>query len=485
MHITFIGASHDVTGSCSLVETNGIKLLVDCGMYQGGDFEEGKNGDAFPFDPKEIRAVFVTHAHLDHVGRLPLLVKQGFTGYFYATAPTIDLTELTLKDAANIMLYDNKKFGRPILYTEEDIAKVMAQFKQVEYLEALTISPIVIPTEAQSRAEESLGSKERDSSTALHSAQNDNNERAVKITYRDAGHIFGSGFIEIESEGKKVLFSGDVGNVNVPILRDTEDLPTDLDALICESTYGDRFHESTEKRQQIIESMISSAIARGGVLMIPSFSIERTQELIYELNDLIDHQHKLNKIPIYLDSPMAIDALAVFERYPKYYDEGATKLLKSGDDMFNFPNLIKTYTREESMKINHTPGSKIIIAGAGMMNGGRIVHHALRYLSDEKSTLLIIGYQAQGTLGRQLQEGHTEVNVLGERVQVRCDIKTIGALSAHGDQKKLLDWIGAAKPKKVFLNHGEPHVKKILAEKLLSECGVQAEPVEEGMKIEI
>ncbi len=481
MNITFYGAAHDVTGSNSLVEAAGEKFLVDCGMFQGSDFDEGKNGSPLPYVPTDIRGVFITHAHLDHVGRLPLLIKNGYTGFIYATAPTMELTELTLRDAASIMYFDHQKFGRPILYTEEDVAVTMTQFKKVEYNEPFTISS-VIPTSQEESLSQSNGQR---SLGGVDPAGDDSNVMSVTVTFHDAGHIFGSSFIEFNAEGKKVVFSGDVGNVNVPILRDTEALPPNIDALICESTYGDRLHESTAERQKIIEEMISAAISRGGVLMIPSFSIERTQELIYELNDLIDHKHKLGHVPIYLDSPMAIDALEVFRKYPEYYDDNAEKLLKSGDDLFDFPNLIKTHSREDSMKINHTPGSKIIIAGAGMMNGGRILHHAIRYLSDEHSTLLIIGYQAKGTLGRQLQEGHKEVMVLGERVPVRCQIQTIGALSAHGDQNKLTSWISAAKPKHVYLNHGEPEVKQKLAQKLTVEFHVDATPVEEGMNIKI
>lgn len=458
MQITFIGAAHEVTGSCSLVQTDNAKLLVDCGMFQGSDFNEGKNLDPLPFNPAELNAVFVTHAHLDHVGRLPLLVKGGFTGHFYATPPTMELAKLILEDALSIMTYDNKKFGRPILYSESDIAAVMSQFKTVEYGETVTIPP-------------SNGEKAYD----------------ALVTFHDAGHIFGSAFIEIAADGKKIVFSGDVGNEHVPILKDTEMLPDHIDAMVCESTYGDRKHESTEQRQEIIERMVAEAIGRGGVLLIPSFSLERTQELIYELNDLIDRKKKLPRVPIYLDSPLAIGALRVYRKYPEYYDEKALKLYNDGDDLFEFPGLTMCETREESKKINATPGSKIIIAGAGMMNGGRVVHHALRYLSDERNTLLIIGYQSKGTLGREILDGKSPVNVLGEMVQVRCQVKSIGALSAHGDQDKLLNWIGGGKmtPKKVYLNHGDPASSDVLAKRIIDELGVKATVVNAGLTVEV
>lgn len=421
MQITFAGAAGCVTGSGSFVETSAAKFMVDCGMFQGSPALEARNTEKFPFDPKTLNHVFVTHAHLDHVGRLPLLVKQGYQGFIYATKPTVELAKLILDDAYGIMHYDHQRRGKPLLYTEEDIAATMAQFKGIEYDDEL-----VLPGN-------------------------------LRVTFHDAGHIFGSAFIEFTVDGKHFVFSGDVGNVNVPILRDTAPLPTNLDLLVCESTYGDRFHENKLSRQQLVERMIADGIKRGGVTMIPSFSLERTQELMYELNDLIDRQHKLPKVPIFLDSPLAIDALKVFRKYPQYYDDEAERYLKEGDDMFVFGGLTPTYSRQESMKINNTPGTKVVIAGSGMMNGGRIVHHAIRYLPDAKSTLLIIGYQSDGTPGRQIEDGARHVSILGERVEVNCHVETVGALSAHGDQHKLVSWISPAKPKQVVFNHGEAH----------------------------
>ena len=447
MKITFYGAAGGVTGSCSLLETNGQRFLVDCGMFQGDDELEKKNQEPLPFDPTTLTAVFATHAHLDHVGRLPLLVRGGFTGHFYATPPTVELAQLIMEDALGVMTYDHKKMGKPIIYDEINIAGVMGAFKAVEYDTPLAVG-------------------------------------GMTVTFHDAGHIFGSAFIEFQTEDKKIVFSGDVGNIRVPILRDTEDLPKKLDALVCESTYGDRLHESSASRQELIERLISEAIGRGGVVMIPSFSLERTQELIYDLNDLIERKHKLARVPIFLDSPLAIDALKVYRKFPRYYDEEAARYFKEGDDMFSFPGLTPTYTRDESMKINHTPGPKIIIAGAGMMNGGRIIHHAMRYLSDERNTLLIIGYQSKGTLGRQLMEGQSPVKILGEEVAVHCQIKMIGTLSAHGDQDKLLGWIDASAPRQVFLNHGDPAAKEAFAKKL-SVLGVKVAPVAPGMTVEV
>ena len=454
MRITFYGAAKEVTGSCSLLNAAGLNILVDCGMFQGGPEQESKNFGPLAFNPKDINAVVVTHAHLDHVGRLPLLIRGGFTGYFYATPATIELAELILEDTLQIMTYNNEKLGTPILFDNTDIAAVMTQFKAVDYHE-----PFVLPGK----------------------------DGEVKIEFYDAGHIFGSVFAVIDAEGKRAVFSGDIGNVNVPILRETESLPGNIDVLVCESTYGDRLHETNEKRQEVIERMVSDAISHGGVLMIPSFSLERTQELIYDLNDLIDRKKELPRVPIFLDSPLAIGATKVYRKYVNYYDEKAKKLVENGDDLFEFPGLTMCETKEESIRINQVPAPKMIIAGAGMMTGGRIVHHAKRYLSDDKSTLLIIGYQAAGTLGRRILEGESPVMIYGEQIPVRCHIDAIGALSAHGDQKKLLDWIGGgnALPKKVCLNHGEPLAAEGLAERVKEEFDVDAAIASFGTSIEV
>lgn len=461
-----------MTGSNSMIEVGGQKFLVDCGLHQGSPEIEKRNSEPLGYDHKAIAAVFVTHAHLDHVGRLPLLTKNGFAGKIYATKPTVELAQLILDDALNVMTYNNRKLKTPILYAESDIASVMSMFVGVEYGEE-----IVIPAKAGILKSRELDSRLRGNDTSGE----------VVVKFHDAGHIFGSAFIEIAGEGKRIVFSGDVGNVEVPILRDTEKLPGGLDALICESTYGNRLHESVHERQEVIENMIREGIERGGVVMIPSFSLERTQELLYELNDLIDRKKKLPRVPIFLDSPLAIDAIKVYEKYPEYYDAEAAKYFKAGDDLFNFPGLTLTHLREESMKINHTPGCKIIIAGAGMMNGGRIVFHALRYLSDPKNTLLIIGYQSAGTLGRKIVDGQRFVDILGERVEVRCKVKMVGALSAHGDQDKLLDWIGggATTPKKVYLNHGDPVASEALAKRITEDLGVKATVVNVGLEVRV
>lgn len=430
MKITFYGATHGVTGSCHLVETSFGKVLFDCGMFQGSDFNEGKNSDAFPFLPSEIKAVFVSHAHLDHTGRIPKLIREGFTGHIYMTKATKDLSRIVWDDAYQIMEYNHEKFQAPILFSTGDIASAFLQCRGVDYGEEIALGD-------------------------------------ARVVFHDAGHIFGSAFVELKDGGKSVVFSGDLGNKDAPIIRDTVTLPA-ADVLLCESTYGDRSHESLQQRDETLLRLLQEGVARGGTIMIPAFSLERTQELLYRLHDMSEHQKTLPRVPIFLDSPMAIDAIKVYNRYQEYYDQAAEKERKMGDDFLNFPELKLTYTREESKMINSVPGAKIVIAGAGMMNGGRILHHALRYLSDPNSTLLIVGYQAVGTLGRRLYEGAEEVEIFGEKVLVRCTIKALGALSAHADQDKLIKWIGAAHelPKKVYFIHGEAHAATTIAHKV-------------------
>ena len=451
MRIFFFGAAGQVTGSCFLVETKRARVLVDCGMFQGSNFNEGRNHDAFEFDPKTIDAVFVTHAHVDHNGRIPKLAHDGFKGKVYATKGTKDLMHIVWADALKIMTYNKKRYGMPLLYHDADVAVAAAHSKGVDYGKKVSV-------------------------------------KGVSVTFHDAGHILGSSFIELEADGKRVIFSGDIGNENVPILKDTQGIGKAIDALIIESTYGDRIHETTTQRRAIIKKTVSEALMGGGTLMIPAFSIERTQELIYELNHLIEHEKVLPRVPFYLDSPMAIAALAVYKRYPQYYDKTAKELRESGDDFLKFPGLVLTKTAQDSKKINVDRGSKVIIAGSGMMTGGRILHHAVRYLTDPKNTLLIVGYTAKNTLGRKLYEGKKRVTIMNKRITVKAKVKAIGALSAHGDQKKLIKWAKSAKgsPKHIFVVHGEDHSSGALAKKL-SACFKKASVVvpEEGQSFEI
>ncbi|MBT3816943.1 MAG: MBL fold metallo-hydrolase [Candidatus Magasanikbacteria bacterium] len=450
MNITFHGAAHGVTGSCHLVETQGKKILFDCGMFQGSNFNEGKNHDDFPFDPASIDAVIVSHAHIDHTGRVPKLVRDGFRGKIYMTKATCRLTELIWNDAYHIMKYDYKKFQVPLLYDESDVEMAVSHCHGVDYHETIDLGD------------------------------------GMTVIFKDAGHIFGSAFIEFHAEGKKVGFSGDLGNINVPILRGTDQLGA-VDVLLTESTYGDRLHETEKTRKELLLQLIMDGTKRGGVMMMPSFSLERTQEILYILDELLETDKTLPDIPVFLDSPLAIRATRVYKEFPEYYNKKATEKYMKGNDFLDFKRLKFTETVEESKGINNADTPKLIIAGAGMMNGGRILHHAKRYLSDPKATLIIVGYQAHGTLGRRLYEGAESVTIHGSKVKVHCQIKAIGALSAHGDQTKIISWIRNAEelPGKIYCVHGEEHAATALAHKITKSLDIEAFVPNEGESVEV
>jgi len=417
--ITFYGASREVTGSCFLIEGEKIKILVDCGLFQGGKFAEDKNQDPLPFACGEIDHVLVTHAHLDHTGRLPTLCMQGFTGKIFATKPTFDMVEFLWQDAAEIMDIEYKETGRLPLYSPEQAKKTLRFFKGVNYSEKIKLS---------------------DTDYAI---------------FHDAGHILGSAFIELMIDGKRLVFSGDVGNRKPSIISETEKLPQDIDLLVCESTYGNREHEGPAEREKALFAMIKETLDRKGTLMIPAFAIERTQEILYILNNLVE-EHKIPQIPIYLDSPLGIEITSVFRKYPEFFNEHDELMQKSTDGLFRFPGLKFTKTRNQSKQINQDRSPKVIIAGSGMMNGGRISFHLQRYLGRARNALFIVGYQVKGTLGRKILDGAKEVRIHRSTVPVKARVYAIGAYSAHADQKKLLEWMGASPNlKQVALIHGE------------------------------
>jgi len=438
MKLTFYGAAREVTGSCTLVETAKTKLLIDCGMFQGSRLADTKNFRDFEFDPASLDAVAITHAHLDHSARVPRLIKEGFRKNVYATEGTKMIAGIVMEDAEHIMQDEFERDGRPKLYDANDVQKTLSKMQSVNYGETVAIKDLT-------------------------------------IQFFDAGHIFGSSFVRVtDKEGKTAVFSGDLGNRDVPIIRETDPMGP-ADAVVIESTYGNRIHEGKKERYQQLKDAIVSTMQQSGVLLIPAFSIERTQHVLYEINHLVETK-KIPRIRVYLDSPMAIKATNVMKKIPRYYDKEALRLISEGDDFLMFPGLEITRTRDESKAINMAPSPKVIIAGSGMMTGGRIQHHLIRYLGDPTTTLLIIGYQAYGTLGRKLYSGDKNVRIFGKRVRVRAKVKAIGAYSAHADQKKLIEWIKTSKPlpKLVLCNHGEDETAVAFATRVQDQLGIEA-----------
>jgi metallo-beta-lactamase family protein len=443
MKITFYGAVGEVTGSKTLIQTGDKNFLLDCGLFHGE--HEKNNEEPFPFPVESITAVILTHAHLDHVGLLPKLVKDGFNGPIYATEPTRRIAKLMLEDAAKVQTEETEGSGQR-LYDLFDVEKAYGLIQGIDYNEWLHLP-----------------------------AQ-------VKIRFRDAGHVLGSAFVEFQAEGLTLIGSGDIGNDDVPIIKNTDALEK-ANIVILESTYGARVHKSARDRVALLKQAIADVIDRRGVLIIPAFSLERTQEILYEINGLVE-RGEIRELPVFLDGPLAIDLLPIYRRFSELYDKEAMFLRSAGDDFFRFSGLQITRQAYESFHIDKVSPPKIIIAGSGMMSGGRVTRHLVRYLPGENNLVLVVGYQAVGTRGRQLIEGAKVVDIQGVPVTVNAQIREIDAYSAHGDQTKLLRWLGTAQqpPRTVFLNHGEKDQAEVLAE-IISRQGLAEQVIvsEQGL----
>ncbi|MBU1177790.1 MBL fold metallo-hydrolase [Patescibacteria group bacterium] len=449
MKLTFHGGAQVVTGACYLLETKEAKILVECGLFQGRREWQELNYEDFPFNPAEIDFVLITHSHMDHIGRLPKLVKDGFKGKIITTNPSRDFSHLFLLDSAHLQIEEAREIGQDPLYSEIDVETSMKLFAGVDYGGKIDLAG------------------------------------DVKCRFTDAGHILGSAIIEIWADGKKIVFTGDLGNPPVPILKPTE-LVDKADYVVIESAYGDRSHETAEKRQNLLEDAIEDVVAKKGVLMIPAFAMERTQEVLYEMNELVEQSH-VPAVPIFVDSPLAIKATGVYRRYEEYFNQEAIRRINSGDDIFKFPGLTMTASSQESRQINDIPNPKVIIAGSGMSTGGRILFHEKLYLSDPNSMLLIVGYQVEGTLGRKILEGAKEVMIKNEKVPVKARILAVGGYSAHADQPRLMSWLDHIKRpvQNVFVVQGEEGPASVLAQKVSDELGIMATVPKLGEEVEL
>lgn len=457
MKIVFYGGARQVTGANYLLDDGATKLLVDCGLNQGTKYAEDLNYQSFKYDPGEIKYVFVTHSHIDHIGRLPKLYKDGFRGKVYTTTATRDLMQIALPDNMRQITEEAKDMGHEPLFGQSDIDGLMSLVEGLHYDQVIDLSAGSVGT---------------------------NGDGTLRAILHDAGHILGSAIVEIQwregGEIKKIYFSGDLGNPPTPLLRPTDSVH-DADYIVIESAYGDRVHEAREERKTKLIEVIKDTIERGGVLMVPSFAVERTQELLFELNSLFNSK-SIPRVPVFVDSPLAIKMTEVYKKHSEYFNKGAMYLIESGDDIFNFPGLKMTATTEESKMINEVPPPKIIIAGSGMSHGGRILHHEIRYLPDPQSTILFIGYQVDGSLGRQIQVGSKEVKILGQTLPVNCHIISLSGYSAHADQNGLLKWTsgstkrggGAGKLKEVFVVQGEDESARTLANLFHERLGTKA-----------
>ena len=457
MKITFLGAAKTVTGSNFLVEAAGKKFLVDCGMYQGQAAEELENADPFAFDVDTIDFVLLTHAHIDHSGRIPKLFNEGFRKPIIATKATCDLCEIMLPDSGHIQEMEaewrNRKRIRdgkdplPPLYTAEDALKCLQAFERVNYDEIVPI------------------------------------DENIKVRFNDAGHMLGSAIIEIwiKENGKeeKIVFTGDLGNDDIPLLASPSTI-ADADYLIMESTYGNRLHMRNNEKAEIFLDIVSETIDRGGTVVIPSFAVGRTQEILYELNRIkektkdeafLKKYEKLMRVPVFVDSPLAISATEVFKENMNLFDDETQMLIKRGDNPLEFDGLKFTRTAEESKELNMMNQSAIIISASGMCDVGRIKHHLKHNIWNPINTILFVGYQAPGTLGRRIVDGQKNIKIFGEDIAVKAQIEYIEGYSGHADQKQLLNFVKAfqKKPKHIFLVHGEEESEIELKQKLLEE----------------
>ena len=447
----FLGAAQNVTGSRYLIEANNVRFLVDCGLYQERKYLY-RNWDPFPIPPNTLDAVLLTHAHLDHCGLLPKLVREGFRGRIVSTAATADITQIMLMDSAKIQEED----------AEHKIKRHERERRKGPYPEV----PLYTPADAKACC--SLFSPVRYGEPVLIG-------NSVSATFHDAGHVLGSSMIlvDISQNGEKrsVLFSGDVGRWNKPILRDPT-LFNEADYVLIESTYGDRLHEDSESVTKQLAEVINSTVQARGNIVIPSFALERSQEVLYYMNKLL-MERRIPHLMVFLDSPMAVGITDIFKKHPELYDSDMLELIRKGSSPFDFPGLTMVRETDQSKAINNITGSTMIIAGSGMCTGGRVKHHLVTNISRPECTILFVGYQAIGTLGRLIVDGARKVRILGKEYPIRAKMAQISGFSAHADRDELFQWLSSLKrpPKQIFVVHGEAETALQFADFLTERTG--------------
>jgi metallo-beta-lactamase family protein len=449
--LSFLGGAHNVTGSQYLLEANNIRLLVDCGLYQERELKY-RNWEPFAISPSSLDAVLLTHAHVDHCGLIPKLVREGFRGRIYCTTATSEIAQIVLLDSAQLQEEDAEfkrrrherekrrgPFPEVPLYTVEDARTSFPFFTPVNYEEIVSIG------------------------------------KGVQATFYDAGHVLGSSVIKItvtqDGESRTIIFSGDVGRANRPILRDPT-VFSQIDYLVVESTYGDRTHEALENVADSLAKIINSTWKGGGNIIVPTFALQRSQVILYHMNELL-MENRIPHLLVFLDSPMAISITEVFKRHSELFDKEMSRLMHQRSSPFDFPGLKMVQTTDESKALNHIKGTVMILAGSGMCTGGRIKHHLVTNISRRESTILFVGYQATGTLGRQIVDGVKRARILGRQYPVRARIAQINGFSAHADRNELLQWLSNLKsaPRRVFIVHGEPQAAKQFSQFLRKNTG--------------
>lgn len=431
-----------------MLDTGETAILVDCGLVQGDRFAQAANSEPFAYNPADIDVLFVTHAHADHIGRIPKLVRDGFTGTIYSTEPTRDFAAIMLADALKVMQYEHERYGAEVIYGQEDIDAALKLWKAVAYHERVMVADI-------------------------------------EVHFEDVGHILGSGTVHMERNGKKIVFTGDIGNDPQPLLEPPS-VPKEYDYMVMESVYGDRQHEEVEERTELLKQYILDTQHRQGTLIIPAFSLERTQGMLLEINNLVE-KGQIKPLPVFLDSPLAISVTEIYRKYPQYLKKAVQEQIKAGDDIFNFEGLSFTRSVKDSHDIAKEKGAKIIIAGSGMSHGGRIRNHEKRYLDDKNTTVLLVGYQSVGSLGRLLHDGAKRVKIDDTWVTVRAKIARIRGYSGHADRDQLLEFVaeGGQQAKQIFVTMGEEHASLFMVQRIRDYLDVNAVAPSLGEEVEI